>query len=221
MRQLPRYRIQYCKKGQSAYISHLDLVRTLARAFRRAALPIAYSEGFNPHPRFSFAAPLPVGTEGLAEVLDVEMQEQVAPQELADRLNHSLPPGLAVLEVSAVQDNAPAPMAVLNEAGYLVHLDEQDWPGSLLDGAVQDFLNEEHIEVTRKGKDGRDKIRDIRPGIVKLDVLEQASGLTMQMQLKSGSAMNVRPEDVMEAFFNHADITMDKADLKIIRTGLF
>lgn len=218
---LPRYRIQYCKRGPASYISHLELVRTLERAFRRAALPVAYSEGFNPHPRFSFAAPLPVGVEGLAEVLDVEMQEPIAHQELAERLNGALPPGLVVLEVSDVQDNTPAPMAELNEASYIVHLDEHDLPGPLPDGASQDFLKEEHIEVTRKGKDGREKIRDIRPGIVKLDVLSQVSGLTMQMKLKSGSAMNVRPEDVVEAFFHHAGMSVDKADLQIIRTGLY
>ncbi len=218
---MPRYRIQYSKRGPASYISHLDLVRTLERAFRRAGLPIAYSEGFNPHPRFSFAAPLPVGVEGLAEVLDVEMQDSVNHQDLAERLNGALPPGLAVLEVTDVSDNTLAPMAEFNAAGYIVHLDEDDLPGPLPSRAVQDFLTEEQIEVTRKGKDGREKIRDIRPGILKLDVLSQVSGLTMQLELKTGSIMNVRPEDVVEAFFRHAGMVVDKADLQTIRTGLF
>jgi len=218
---LPRYRIQYSKRGSASYISHLDLVRTLERAFRRAGLPIAYSEGFNPHPRFSFAAPLPVGVEGLAEVLDVEMQVSVDHRDLAERLNGALPPGLAVLDVTVVSDNTPAPMAELNMAGYIVHLDEDDLPGPLPAGAVQDFLIKEHIEVTRKGRDGREKIRDIRPGILKLDVLSQVNGLTMQLELQTGSTLNVRPEDVVEAFFRHAGMVVVKADLQIIRTGLF
>jgi radical SAM-linked protein len=153
---LSRYRIQYSKRGTARYISHLDLVRTLERAFRRAGLPIAFSEGFNPHPRFSFAAPLPVGVEGLAEVLEVEMQEPIDHQQLAERLNGVLPQGLVVLEVTDVPDNAPAPMAALTGAGYIVHIDDGDLPGPLPEGAVENFLALEQIEVTRKGKDGRE-----------------------------------------------------------------
>jgi len=218
---LTRYRVQYSKRGPASHISHLDLVRTLERSFRRANLPIAYSEGFNPHPRFSFAAPLPVGVEGLAEVLDVEMQVPQDQQDLAERLNGALPPGLAVLKVTDVQENTPAPMAELKAAGYIVHLDADDVPGPLPEGAVQEFLNEEQIEVMRKGKDGKEKTRDIRPGILKLDLLSQVSGLTLQLELMTGSTMNVRPEDVVGAFFRHAGMTVDKADLQIIRTGLF
>ncbi len=218
---MPRYRIQYSKRGPAIHISHLDLVRTLERAFRRAGLPIAYSEGFNPHPRFSFAAPLPVGVEGLAEVLDVEMRESIEHRNLTERLNGALPPGLAVLDVNDVRENTPALMAELNGAGYIVHLDEDDLPGPLLGEAVHDFLAEEQITVTRKGKDGREKTYDIRPGILKLDVLSQINGLTIQLELKTGSILNVRPEDVVEAFFRHAGMTVDKADLQIIRTRLF
>lgn len=218
---MPRYRIKYSKRGTSCYISHLDLVRTLERAFRRAGLPIAFSEGFNPHPRFSFAAPLPVGVEGLAEVLEVELQEPVEHKDLAERLNGTLPPGLVVLEVTSVPDNAPAPMATLTGACYVVHIDEDDLPGPLPEGAVQDFLDQERIEVTRKGKDGKKKIRDIRPGILKMEVLSQVSGLTVQLELKTGSAMNVRPEEVIEAFFRFNGMTVDKADLEIVRTELF
>ncbi|AGL02639.1 TIGR03936 family radical SAM-associated protein [Desulfoscipio gibsoniae] len=218
---MPRYRIQYSKRGPACYISHLDLVRTLERAFRRAGLPIAFSEGFNPHPRFSFAAPLPVGVEGLAEVLEVDMKESVDHRELAERLNGALPPGLVVLEVTDVPDNAPAPMAALTGAGYIVHLDDDDLPGPLPEEAVQRFLARGQVEVTRKSKDGKKKIRNIRPGILKFDVLSQVNGLTIRLALKTGSIMNVRPEDVIVEFFRYTGITVNKADLQIIRTELF
>ncbi|WP_347488066.1 TIGR03936 family radical SAM-associated protein [Desulfoscipio sp. XC116] len=216
-----RYRIQYSKRGSACYISHLDLIRALERAFRRAGLPIAFSEGFNPHPRFSFAAPLPVGVEGLAEVLEVEMKEPVDHQVLAERLNGALPPGLVVLEVADVPDNAPSPMAVLTGAGYIVHLDEDDLPGPLPAEAVRHFLSQEKIQVTRKGKDDKEKVRDIRPGILKLNVLSQVNGLTIQLDLKTGSTMNVRPEEAVDAFFRYTGMSIDKADLQIIRSGLF
>lgn len=216
-----RYRICYSKRGPARYISHLDLVRTFERAMRRANLPMAFSEGFNPHPRFSFAAPLPVGTEGLAEVVEVEMTEPLAPHDLAERLNSSLPPGLVVKEVTDVLDHAPAPMAVLEKAGYVVHLDSYELPAPLPEGAVQDFMVLEKVEVVRKGKNGLEKIFDIQPGILAMDVLSQVTGLTMRLELKTGSAMNVRPEEVMGAFFRHLSMTVNREDLDIIRTELF
>jgi radical SAM-linked protein len=188
---------------------------------RRAGLPIAFSEGFNPHPRLSFAAPLPVGVEGLAEVVDVEMTGPVPRQDLADRLNAALPPGLAVKEVLEVADNAPAPMAVLDKAAYIVHLDDDDLPAPLPERAVEEFLALDRVEVSRKGKDGREKTRDIRAGIIKMKVQSRVRGLTVRLELKTGSAMNVRPEEAMAALFRHAGIPVDPVELEITRTKLF
>lgn len=218
---MPRYRIIYSKRGPASYNSHLDLVRTIERAMRRAGLPMAFSEGFNPHPRLSFAAPLPVGTEGLAEVVDVEMKHSIQCKDLADRLNSVLPPGLAVKNVNEVADNSAAPMAVLDSASYIVHLDSDDLSAPVSEDDVEKFLAQENIEVARKGKDGRNKIRNIRPGIIKMKLLSKVSGLTMELVLKTGSVMNVRPEEVLGAFFRYADLSMDISDLQISRTGLF
>ncbi|SFR08251.1 TIGR03936 family radical SAM-associated protein [Desulfoscipio geothermicus] len=218
---MPRYRIIYSKRGPARYISHLDLVRALERSMRRAGLPIAFSEGFNPHPRMSFAAPLPVGIEGLAEVMDVEMTAPVPRRDLADRLNAALPPGLAVKEVLEVADNAPAPMAVLDKAAYIVHLDADDLPAPLFECTVEEFLALDKVEVSRRGKNGREKTRDIRPGIIKMEVQSRVCGLTMRLELKTGSAMNVRPEEAMTALFRHAGIPVDPVELEITRMKLF
>ncbi|HBC91420.1 MAG TPA: hypothetical protein DCZ10_00560, partial [Pelotomaculum sp.] len=69
---MPVYRMMYAKEGPARYISHLDLLRTFERAARRAGLPIAFTGGFNPHPKIAFAAPLAVGTAGGAEDADLE-----------------------------------------------------------------------------------------------------------------------------------------------------
>ncbi|MBF7083706.1 DUF2344 domain-containing protein [Desulfallas sp. Bu1-1] len=218
---MPRYRICYSKHGPARYISHLDLVRALERALRRAGLPVAYSEGFNPHPRLSFAAPLPVGSEGLAELVDVETTAPVARRELAGRLNAALPRGLSVREVTEVPENAPSLMAALDSAGYIVHVDAGDLPACPPADAVRSFLALDHIEVTRRGKDGQEKVRDIRPGILDLKMLSVDGDLILELRLKTGSAMNVRPEEAVEAFLRHAGLAVDRADLRITRTGLF
>lgn len=217
---MPRYRICYSKQGPARYIAHLDLMRALERALRRAGLPVTYSEGFNPHPRLSFAAPLPVGAEGLAELVDVETTVPVPAGELAGRLNATLPRGLKVREVTEVAESAPSLMAVLDSAGYIVQVDSPDRPGTL-EGAVGSFLALDRIEVTRRGKDKREKIYDIRPGIIDLKILPVDGDLTLQLRLKTGSVMNVRPEEAVEAFLRHAGLDVDRADLRVTRTGLF
>ena len=217
---MPRFRINYSKQGPAGYISHLDLARTLERSFRRARLPIAYSEGFNPHPRFSFAPPLPVGMEGLKEVLDVELTEQVDCRELAERLNSTLPEGLAVVQVQEILQNT-LKLSTISAAGYLVSIPKNSLSVSKLNEALTGFMAQLTIEIISKSKGGKQKTKDIRPGIMEMEQLNQEENLTYRLVLKTGSALNVRPEDVMEAFFQYADEYAHKTDWLIIRTEMF
>ena len=84
----------YHKEPALRYISHLDIQRTLHRAFSRANLPVQYSAGFNPHPQLSFASALSTGMAGCAEWFDVTLYQDVAPEEFMRRLNAALPAGL-------------------------------------------------------------------------------------------------------------------------------
>ncbi len=216
-----RYMIRYSKKGPARYTAHLDLMRELERSMRRAHLPVAFSEGFNPHLKLSIAAPLPVGTEGLAELAEVEMTRPVEPDQMAESLNAVLPPGLKVWEVAEISSTNPALMAALDQAAYIVQLDGEDLPVPLPDAAIEEFLARECVEVRRRGKDGKEKVRDIRPGIIKIEALPGDDGLGLRMELKTGSVMNVRPAEAVTALLEHAGIEIDSADLEITRTGLF
>ena len=89
-------RFCYEKRGALAYISHLDMLRTMTKACMRAELPLYYSEGFSPHPKLSFAAPLPVGQESVCEYLDVRLASPMAPEAAMAALNATLPTGLTI-----------------------------------------------------------------------------------------------------------------------------
>ncbi len=217
---MPRYILQYSKKGPARYIAHLDMMRLFERAIRRAGLPVSFSGGFNPHPRISIAAPLPVGTEGLAEMAELEMTEPVAEKELIERLNASMPPGIQIRKVSRVPGDAPAIMSILDRASYIVHIDGEDLPSPPPAGALQQFLARDTVEITRRGKDGKIKKRDIRPGIIKMEVLPGGSGLTMRLVLKTGSSMNVRPVEAVSAFLEYTGLKVDPADILVTRTAL-
>lgn len=99
-------RIFFEKRGRAIYISHLDLMRAFTRAVRRAALPMWYTEGFNPHPYLAFPLPLPLGQEGLREACDIRLIETMPHDEVKARLNVVLPEGLQVLAVQEPWDKA-------------------------------------------------------------------------------------------------------------------
>jgi len=96
---MDKLRLRFEKTGRAVYISHLDLMRTMQRAFLRAGVPLKYSEGFNPHPIISILLPLSVGCGSVCELMDFRLKDDVDIATLADRLNAAMPEGVRVTEV--------------------------------------------------------------------------------------------------------------------------
>ena len=96
-------RIWFKKMGMSRYVSHLDLMRAMTRAIRRANLPLWYTEGFNPHPYMTFALPLSLGMESLCESMDIRIVGESSNEELFDMLKDSMPPGIDIISVDEPQ----------------------------------------------------------------------------------------------------------------------
>jgi hypothetical protein len=115
-----RLRLTFTKEEPIRYIGHLDVVRLWERACRRAALPLAYTLGFTPHPRLQFAAPLALGVTGDAEVLDAFLTARLAPEEFVARIGAALPPGSRALSAREVPLLDPAVAARLRWAEYRV-----------------------------------------------------------------------------------------------------
>src|SRR5476649_381165 len=97
-----RLRVHYTKRGRLRFSSHRDFQRAFERALRRAAVPMAYSAGFSPHPKVSYANAAPTGTASEAEYLEIALSQQCDPERLRAALDESLPPDLDVLEVVQV-----------------------------------------------------------------------------------------------------------------------
>jgi len=91
-------RFKFGRSGDSKYFSHLDMMRMFQRAYRRAEIPVAYSQGFNPHPEFVIGMPLSVGVESSCEFVDIKLEETVEPDDFVERMNKALPPDIRVLE---------------------------------------------------------------------------------------------------------------------------
>ena len=218
---MPRYRIQFSKEGPARYWSHLDLVRTFERAFRRAGLPVLYTQGFNPHPRFSFAAPLPVGMAGEKEYLDLELEQNRSPEEIFCRLRGVFPAGLRIKAVRLVNDGAPSLMATVEKAVYRV---EAELSAEVSDAALQEgirsLLAKAAVEIPEK-KAKAPQTRNIRPGICRLEGRTAARKVFLEMELQTGSRGHVRPEEALAALAKESGLPVRGETAVIVRTALF
>jgi radical SAM-linked protein len=192
-----RVRITFAKGESLKYISHLDLTRTWERVFRRAGLPVAYSQGFNPRPRFQIAAALPVGVIGRAELLDVWLSEPVAPEEVGARLQPALPSGLAVSTVEEVALRAPSLQAQMRAADYRAVVHSQESVESLR-GRVQALLDAPTLPRQRHHK-GKWQTYDLRPLVQTVTVAAGRAGEhVMEMRLQASPQGAGRADEVLD-----------------------
>lgn len=216
-----RYRLTFRKEGPARWIGHLDLSRAFERAFRRAGLPLCYSEGFNPRPRLIFASPLPLGIIGLRELVDVYLRIPVSPEAFKTRLSSVLPEGIELEAVRRVPREAPVLVAAVDRATYLVEGEVgSETTQAAVDSAVRAVLEAGEIRSIRRGK-GSTKERDIRPGIISLDARCGSGRLAATMTLRAGQQVNIRPEEVVEALLRLGGLSGNPLDFTYWRTGLF
>lgn len=198
---MSRYRMMYAKEGPAKYISHLDLIRAFERAARRAGLPVAFTQGFNPHPKLSFAAPLAVGTAGEAEFADIELTENIPAGVVAKSLSEVMPEGLRLIEVRMVAESAPALMAIVDRAAYTARAVLEVCPEKeALAGAVAGFLAKPEVLVERRSKTGDRRKYDIKPGILAMSARINNDIIEIEAELKTGSNGNIRCEELIAAF---------------------
>lgn len=200
-------RIIFSKTGRAKYVSHLDLMRTITRALRRAAIPLWYTEGFNRHPYLTFAAPLSLGYEGLRESMDIRLEEEMDYAELVSCLNRTLPEGIAAVE--AVE--AEAKVKELTAAVYRVYL-------SCAADAVMNLLSAAEIPVEKRTKKKTVKTVDIRPYFAGASVEDAGEDhCVMTVTLPCGSAENINPGLFVTALSAHIG---DSVSAEVQRLGL-
>lgn len=192
-----RFRLRFAKGEALKYISHLDLARTWERVFRRAGLPVAYSKGFNPRPRFQIAAALPVGVTGWAEYLDIWLTETMACENVLSQLQPALPPGLKVLDVEEVELRAPALQSQVRAADYRAVVQSRE-PLEAVRTRVEALLEASTILRERQHK-GRLRTYDLRPLIKRVTVEPGKAGeLVLSMRLQASPEGAGRPDVVLE-----------------------
>ena len=193
---MTKYRLRFTKLNNLKYLSHLNLMRAMERAIRRAALPLAFSEGFHPHPQISFGPALAVGVESISEYLDLELITEMDPAALMNSLNQVLPDGLKIAEAGRIETGAKSLNAMINKASYRILIQTDPGWKEELARQLNGLLQTETLNVIRKNKDGQ-KTVNIRPWLHNLSI-EEKSPDTQEIQLtgETGSNGNLRPEDI-------------------------
>jgi radical SAM-linked protein len=202
-----RIRIRYAKRGPLRFTSHRDFARAVERAIHRANVPIAYSQGFTPHPKISFASAAPTGVASEAEYLELGLQAQVDPAELRAALDAALSPGLDVLD--AVEAAAPGSLADRIEASrWRVELPEVS--SEELRRAVAAFQSAPEVLVERLTKQGRRSF-DCRAAVVNITVIsppdrvDDAPYAILDLVVRQVTP-TVRPDDVLSGLRVVADL---------------
>ncbi len=190
-----KLRIRYAKRGRLRFSSTRDFSRALERALRRAGVPMAFSAGFHPHPKISYANAAPTGTASEAEYFEISVTERVDPEALRVALDEALPPDLDVLEVVQA---GPGSLAERLEASVW-RLEMRGVTLETLSYAVERLLATEVAEVTRTFKTGP-KTFDVRSAIVSMVVTESGdpSCAILQMVVRH-TTPSVRPDDILTA----------------------
>jgi radical SAM-linked protein len=182
-----RLRIKYAKRGRARFTSHRDFGRAFERSLRRAAVPMAYSSGYSPHPRISYANAAPTGAASEAEYLEIGLAAICDPDEVRNALDAALPPGLDIVEVIVSPPGALADQ--LTGSHWQV-----DLPGlseTALSAAVEAFLSREVVTVQRMTKTGLREF-DARAAVIALNAADARLTMTLAHQTPL-----VRPDDVL------------------------
>jgi len=188
-----RIRITFAKTDAMRFTSHLDLHRTWERTFRRAALPLAYSQGFNPHPRINLASALPLGFTSQNDVVDVWLEQELSLEEIQSALQRAAPPGLQIQSILVTDDRAPTLQAELLASDYVVTLLE---PIPDLEQRLAALLAAPSLPRERRGKS-----YDLRPLIHTLQLMppEPAGSQRFSVRLNAQEGATGRPEEVLAA----------------------
>lgn len=243
-------RIKFSKCGSMRFIGHLDVMRYFQKSFRRAGIPISYSQGYSPHPLMSFASPLGIGLSSDAEYLDLTLDTCDDPKQMLACMNSQMNEEIRVRDLVLLEEDAKPSMAMLAACDYMAAVKPQKDSFLLPEHFgktekylnstefLQDFLAQDRIEILKKTKRS-EKFVDIWENIYVLSdkrdtfdaetmdhgstcCLDSSIGTpVLYMQLTAGSVVNIKPELVLQAMADFAGENFDPLAYQIHRMEMY
>lgn len=196
--------IRFGKQPRLRFISHLDLQRFFQRAVNRTGLPIAWSQGFNPHPVMSFGSALALGWTSEYEVIDIKLAAPMGRGRVEQAVRAALPEDLPVLEARMIDDKHPAPMSQVRMSDYAITLKNGD---AIID-QIPAFLARESVTATRKTKSGEREV-DIRP--LAIEMQKTDDGLFCRLMLTEKDTL--KPDLLLKTLSDMAGVEVPEAHI--------
>ncbi len=233
-----RIRIKFRKYGNMRFVGHLDLMRYFQRAMRRAEIDLAYSEGFHPHPQMSFALPLGIGLTSDGEYMDITVNSTSPSYDAIKALNSEMAEGVEITGYILLPEEAKKAMASVAAADYLVCFrNPEDFDLSGISSGIRSYYEDrDAIPVAKKTKKS-ERMLDLKPLIYRMEPCFDDNDMPVAvkdisdndfsgvkgifLRLSAGSADNIRPELVVEDFFNFLGLGYDPLNFRIHRLELY
>lgn len=187
-----KLRFYFSKADEVKYVGHLDTIELFDRAFRRAKLPISFSEGFNPRPKLTFAHPLAVGISSNGEIGEIELTEKILVEEFITRLNEALPIPVRIIKAEYIEEKKSL-MSLVQSAEYTIEINEEEVSSE----QIEKLLLKEQIVIEKTSKSGKTSMVDIKPMILSWEFVDKNHNI-FKVELKTGSNENLRPDTIIK-----------------------
>lgn len=227
-----KYIIEFSKTGIICYTSHLDIMKVFKRAFKKAGINIAYSQGFNPHPKMGFAQPLSLGYWGLQEYVEFEtaeenMDSQAAdvhpadPEDLLAALSAIMPEGLELKRILEAPWLKKTLAAENIAAEYMIEIPLGSEAVQTLDEGWESFMDQPQIQTLKKQKKKKEPVLiDIKPKIQTLAFQCLNETLYINTLLDAGSESNLSPELLITSLLDFLKLPICRSDINVARKRL-
>ncbi|MCT4661629.1 MAG: TIGR03936 family radical SAM-associated protein [Tissierellales bacterium] len=220
---MSKLRLKFFKKEDMIYISHLDMMRVIQRAMKRAGMKVEYSQGFNPHPLMSFSTAVPLGLTIESEYMDIDMKDELTAQNYIDRINPYLPEGLRFIAGEIIDEKEKPIMGQIRWGSYLICIKEKiERP--MMD-VINDFMKREDISYTKVKKKKKKIVKreiNIRPYIENIElVVEDSEFVVLKTLVRTGSEGNLKPDKMVELMNEVENLELDLISIEYQRLELF
>lgn len=216
-----KLRLMITKEPEICFLAHLEYMKTIERAVKRARLPIAYSEGFNPHMKFSLASALGVGVSSHAEHCELELQDGVEPQMAVEALKAALPRGIRVLKFDVADSKAPKLMASVQAANYIVQLDRT---GDIEDtqALIEQYNELDELNFEKKMPKNRGfKIVDIKKFVGDLSIKLDEKKISLGFSCKITNEGSLKAVEITHVLAELWSLPVDIDSIEVLRTDLY
>lgn len=217
---MSRYIITFSKEGYAKYTSHLDVNRLFRRSIRKQGLTLAYSQGFNPHPKMSFGQPLSLGYGALKEHLEIETVDSYQPWFIKDRLSEVMPEGIKILDCKPMESGIKSLAAIADYACYDVYFKTEMNVDKLQD-ILESYLAQNEIVTLKTSKKKKEPVKvNIKEKIRSLSIDKNENTACLSMNLDCGSISNLSPELVISTFMEYSGLNIERSLIEVIRTKI-